>query len=81
MTPRTVMVGGQPITTADKKIFRVQQKNQACSSVRIKIEAIAKSAKFDALRFGVQADKMITGQSYTQSGGPSGAGNQGGPGS
>ena len=46
----------------DKKEWRFQPRNQQCSALRISISAIAKSAKFDSLRFGIDAGRAVMGQ-------------------
>ena len=53
------VIGGQVVPVSAKKEWRFSPRQQQCSSVRIKVTAIAKSAKFDALRYGIDAGQAI----------------------
>ena len=72
LPPITQMIGGETVRRNDKKEWRVQQRVQQCSSIKIRIEAQAKSAKFDSLRFGIDAGRGITGASHNVGGAPPG---------
>ena len=61
---REALIGGVPIPLDNKKEWRFSPRNQQCSSVRLKITAIARTAKFDALRLGIDAGAGISGQSH-----------------
>ena len=63
----TTSFGGSQIPLESKKEWRFQPRKQKCSSVKIKIRAIAQSVKFDAIRFGVDAGPAISGQSHQKS--------------
>ena len=54
--------GGSLLRT--KKEWRFQPRNQQCSAVRLTIKGTAETAKFDAIRFGIDAGPAIRGQSH-----------------
>ena len=55
-------IGG--LTLRDKKEWRFQPRQQQCSSVRITVKGIAEIAKFDSIRFGIDAGRAISGQAH-----------------
>ena len=65
------VLAGMSIPVENLKVFRFQPRQQEVQALRIKITATARTAKFDALRFGIDAGPAMAGQQGVRgAGGP-----------